>query len=153
RVNRAPAASAEEEHRYTFDQLGRDLALAVIPTSDRPSLPATELDVAGAITRRALRLRLEDYYGPARSICVYRGGRPVPRSAILVADLTRWHEPTPDGQVSIDPQLGRIAFPARYPPEEEISVTCARLGIGAIGGGSYQRPVPAATVPVYPVGP
>jgi hypothetical protein len=153
RVSRAPAASAGEENRYTFDQLGRDLPLAVIPVSDPPSVPSTELDVAMTITRRALELRLGDYYGPARSICMYRGGRPIPRSEILVADLSRWHERTPDGHVSIDPLLGRIAFPARHPPEEEISVTCARLGMGAIGGGSYQRPLPATTAPVYPVGP
>ena len=151
-VSRAPAASAGEENRYTFDQLGRDLPLAVIPVSD-PTPPATELDVAATITRRALELRLEDYYGPARSICVYRGGRPVPRSEILVADLSRWDEASPDGRVSIDPLNGRIAFPARHPPGDEISVTCAHLGIGAIGGGSYQRPLPSAKAPVYPVGP
>ena len=116
RVSRAPAAGAGEKNRYTFDQLGRDLALAVIPVSDRAAPPSTELDVAGPITRQALRLRLEDYYGPGRSVCVYRGGKPVPRSEILVADLGRWHEHTPDGRVSIDPQLGRIAFPARHPP-------------------------------------
>ncbi|MGO8882636.1 MAG: hypothetical protein ACLQI7_02830 [Streptosporangiaceae bacterium] len=152
-VSCAPAASAGDENRYTFDQLGRDLPLAVIPVSDPASPPATELDVATTITRRALELRLEDYYGPARSICVYRGGRPVPRSEILVADLSRWDERTPDGRVSIDPLKGRIAFPARHPPGDEISVTCAHLGIGAIGGGSYQRPLPAATAPVYLVGP
>jgi hypothetical protein len=153
RVNRAPAASAGEENRYSFDQLGRDLPLAVIPVSDPPSPPATELDVAMIIGRRALELRLEDYYGPGRAICVYRGRQPIPRSQILVSDLSRWHERTPAGRVSIDPLLGRIAFPARHPPEEQISVTCARLGIGAIGGGSYQRPLPAASAPVYPVGP
>jgi hypothetical protein len=153
KVSRAPAATAGEENRYTFDQLGRDLALVVIPASDSTAAPSTELDVAGPITRRALRLRLEDYYGPARSICVYRDGTPVPRSEILVADLSGWHERTPGSWVSIDPHLGRIAFPARHPPAEEISVTCAHLGIGAIGGGSYQRPLPAPTAPVYPVGP
>lgn len=153
RVTRAPAENAGEDYRYTFDQFGRDLPLAVIPAGDAASSPSTELDVAMTITRRALQLRPEDYYGPGRSICVYRGGQPVPRSEIVVADLSRWHERTPEGRVSIDPLLGRIAFPARYPPEEEISVTCARLGLGAIGGGSYQRPLPAATVPVYPVGP
>jgi len=153
-VSRAPAASAgAEENCYTFDQLGRDLALAVIPAGDRAASPPTELDVAGTISRRALRLRPEDYYGPARSICVYRDGRPVARSDILVADLSRWHERTPDGRVSIDPQLGRIAFPERHPPEEEISVTCAHLGIGVIGGGSYQRPLPPVTATVYSVGP
>jgi hypothetical protein len=152
-VSRAPAASAGEDNRYTFDQFGRDLPLAVIPAGDPASPPSTELDVAMTITRRALQLRLEDYYGPGRSICVYRGGEPISRSEILVADLSRWHERTPEGRVCIDPLLGRIAFPVRHPPEEEISVTCARLGIGTIGGGSYQRPFPAATAPVYPVGP
>ena len=152
-VSRAPAASAGEDNRYTFDQFGRDLPLAVIPAGDPAFPPSTELDVAMTITRRALQLRLEDYYGPGRSICLYRSGEPVSRSEILVADLSRWHERTPEGRVSIDPLLGRIAFPARHPPEEEISVTCARLGIGTIGGGSYQRPLPAATAPVYPVGP
>jgi hypothetical protein len=151
-VNRAPAESAGEDYRYTFDQLGRDLPLAVIPVGDPHSPPATELDVAMNITRRALELRLEDYYGRERSICVYRGGEPISRSEILVADLSRWHERTPDGHVSIDPLLGRIAFPARRPPEEEISVSCARLGMGAIGGGSYQRPLSTATAP-YSVGP
>ena len=63
RLSHAPAASAGEEHRYTFDQLGRDLPLAVVPVSDPLAPPATELDVAMTITRRALELRLEDYYG------------------------------------------------------------------------------------------
>ena len=157
-VSRAPAASArEEENRYRFDQLGRDLALAVIPAgggvAPPATGPATGLDVPGTITRRALRLRLEDYYGPARSICVYRDGEPVARSDILVADLSRWHERTPPGRVSIDPELGRIAFPERHPPEQQISVTCAHLGIGAIGGGSYQRPLAPVTAACYPVGP
>jgi hypothetical protein len=153
RIRHAPAASAGEENHYTFDQLGRDLPLAVIPASDHAGPPATDLEVAGLITRRALRLRLEDYYGLARSICVYRGGRPVPRAEILVADLDRWRERTPPGRVSIDPELGRIAFPARHPPDEAISVTYAHLGIGAIGGGSYQRSLPVPTAPVYHVGP
>jgi hypothetical protein len=153
RVTRAPAASAGAENLYTFDQLGRDLTLAVIPVSDHAAPLSTDLDAAEPITRQALRLRPEDYYGPERSVCVYRGGKPVPRSEILVADLSRWHERTPGGRVSIDPQLGRIAFPARHPPFEEISVTCAHLGIGAIGGGSYQRPLPSAAAPVYSVGP
>lgn len=150
-VSRAPAANAGEEHRYTFDQLGRDLPLAVIPVSDPLSPPATELDVATTITRRALALRLEDYYGLGRSICVYRGDEAIARSQILVADLSRWAAPTPDGHVSIDPVLGRIAFPSRHPPDEAITVTCAHLGIGAIGGGNYPRPLTPATP--YRVGP
>lgn len=151
-LSHAPAASAGEDYRYTFDQLGRDLPLAVVPVSDPLAPPATELDVAMTITRRALELRLEDYYGEERSICIYRGGEPISRSEIVVTDLSHWHERTPGGRVSIDPLLGRIAFPTRHPPEEEISVTCAHLGMGAIGGGSYQRPLPTPTAPVYSVG-
>lgn len=151
-VSHAPAASAGEDYRYTFDQLGRDLPLAVVPVSDPLAPPATELDVAMTITRRALELRLEDHYGEERSICVYRGGEPVSRSEILVTDLSRWHERTPEGRVGIDPLLGRIAFPTRHPPEEEISVTCAHLGMGAIGGGSYRRALAAPAAPVYSVG-
>ena len=81
---------------------------------------------------------------------MYRGGEPVSRSEILVTDLSRWHERTPEGRVSIDPLLGRIAFPTRHPPEEEISVTCAHLGMGAIGGGSYRarlQPRPRPSTP------
>ena len=152
-VRQAPAASAGEENRYTFDQFGRDLALAVVPVSAPAVPPSSALDVPMPISRPALRLRLEDYYGPGRSICVYRGGMPVPRSDILVADLSRWREPAERGRVSIDPVLGRIAFPARYPPAEQIRVTCAHLGAGAIGGGSYHRPLAVPSAPVYRVGP
>jgi hypothetical protein len=141
-VRRAPAASTDEAGRYAFDQLGRDMPLAVAPTPRRAgAAPAGDLDVPAAITRAALALRPEDYYGPGRSLCVYRGDEPIPRSEILVADLGgERHAPTPPGRVSIDPERGRIAFPARHPPEEPVMVTYAHLGIAAIGGGGYRRP-------------
>ncbi len=140
-VRRAPAASAGGESRYTFDQLGRALPLSVAPVPRAPaSTPAMDLDVPTPISRRALARRLEDYYGPGRSLCVYRGRRPVPRSEILVADLARWRHRTPAGHVSIDPELGRIAFPTRYPPEEAVWVAYSQLSVGAIGGGHYERP-------------
>jgi hypothetical protein len=153
RVTRAPAATVEEEGNYTFDQLGRKLALAVVPAPRAAAAPpASDLDVATEISRRALELRLEDYYGPARSICLYRGREPVPRAEVLVADLTHWGALTPVGYVSIDPLLGRIAFPARHAPEEEVSVSYARLGIGAIGGGHYQRRLEPSAGALYRVG-
>ena len=44
-----------EENRYTFDQLGRDLALAVIPVSDRAGSTGRPNSTSrGPITRRAL---------------------------------------------------------------------------------------------------
>jgi hypothetical protein len=154
-VRHAPATSVSDTGQYTFDQLGRDVSLAVCSAPRAPGTPvATSLDAATGISRRALQTRLEDYYGPGRSICVYRGSELVPRGEILVADLGDWRTRTPRGFVSIDPELGRIALPGRFDHEEGVWVTYARLGMGAIGGGQYERPVPpapAGTV-VYRVG-
>jgi hypothetical protein len=154
-VRRAPAADRGDDSRYAFDQLGRDVGLAVSPSARAAGRrPAMDLDVPTPITRAALELRLEDYYGPARSICVYCGADPVPRSQIVVADLGGWRHRTPPGRVSIDPERGRIAFPSRQPPEGGVSVTCSRLAVGAIGGGHYERlvPDPEADVVPYVVG-
>lgn len=138
-VRRAPAAPTDDDGRYTFDQLGRDLQLAVRPPRRTASAPSTVLDIAMPITRRALESALEDFYGPDRSICVYRSGKAVPRSEILVADLGHRHARTRTGHVSIDPELGRIAFPARDAPEDGVYVTYSRLSVGPIGGGDYER--------------
>jgi hypothetical protein len=152
RVDRAPARSVGEDGHYTFDSLGRELPLAVIPGADAPAPPLSELDVPMAITRNVLRDRLEDLYGPGRSLCVYRGRDAVPRSAIVVGDVHRHRRGLEPGEVCLDPVRGRIAFPERYPPEEDVLVSCARLGIGAIGGGSYARPLAPPAAPVYRVG-
>jgi hypothetical protein len=154
-VQQAPARVGAEGNRLSFDQLGRELALAVSPTPRQAgATPVLDLDVPVPITRVALRRRIEDYYGPGLSLCIYRGRAPVPRREIVVANLQGWrHSPEP-GRVALDPELGRIAFPARHAPEEAVSVTYSRLTVGAIGGGSYTRPL-AATPPgatVYTVG-
>ena len=143
RVDHAPAADAGDDGTYAFDQLGRDLRLAVRPTA-RTSVasPSSGLDVPTEITRLALERRLEDYYGAGRSICVYRAGKPVPRSEVLVADLAHWRAHTPPGHVSIDPELGRLAFPERHAPEDAVQVSYAHLGLAAIGGGAYERTTP-----------
>jgi hypothetical protein len=141
-VQRAPATPIGDDARYTFDQLGRDLCLVVQPPGPGPSTPATALDVPTPITRRALELRIEDYYGPAGSICVYRGREPVPRAEIMIDDLGGRHAATKPGHVTIDPERGRIAFPAGEAPEDDgVYVTYSRLAIGGIGGGSYERPL------------
>lgn len=152
RTARAPAAASEEDGRYHIDVLGRDLALAVAPAAGAPAPPATELDVPIPLTRRMLAERLEDHYGPGRSLCLYRGAKPIDRAHVLVADLSRWHAHPPHGCVVIDPELGRLAFSERDPSEETIRADSARLSVGAIGGGSYARPLAPPRAPVYRVG-
>ncbi|MGB0091287.1 MAG: hypothetical protein WBP81_01920, partial [Solirubrobacteraceae bacterium] len=140
-TDRQPAASSGESNHYTFDPLGRDTPLCIAPAARRAGMaPAGLLDVPTPITRGSLVRRLEDYYGPGRSIRVYRGSRLVPRSQILIGDLRAWHHSTPPYHVTVDPVRGRIAFPARHAPEDGVWVTYSRLTVGDIGGGHYERP-------------
>jgi Phage tail protein (Tail_P2_I) len=151
-VEHAPAANLQDSNHYTFDPLGRDTQLCIAPSPRTPgAAPASDLDVPAPISRIALERRLEDYYGPARSLCVYRDGRPVPRSAILVADLSGWRYRTPPDRVSVDPALGRIAFPERHAPEAGVWASASVLSVGAIGGGHYER-LPGDAAADYRVG-
>jgi hypothetical protein len=139
-VSRQPAASAGESNHYTFDPLGRDLQLCVAPTPRRAGTgPAGQLDVPAAVDRHSMAYRLEDYYGPGRSICVYRGSKLVPRSQVLIGDLGCWRHSTPAKHVTIDPVRGRLAFSARHAPEEGVWVSYAYEAVGGIGGGGYAR--------------
>ncbi|MDQ6947338.1 MAG: hypothetical protein M3256_13980, partial [Actinomycetota bacterium] len=147
-VDRAPAQCVNDDNHFTFDALGRNTQLCVRPTLRAPGRrPAADLDVPTAISRRALELRLEDYYGEARSLCVFRGHSVVDRAEIVVADLSRWRYRLAPRQVAVDPVLGRIAFPVRHVPEDGVSVSYRRLTVGSLGGGQYPRslrpPAPA----------
>jgi hypothetical protein len=147
-ADRAPAACVNDDNHFTFDALGRDTQLCVVPVPRIPGArPASDLDVPAPISRIALAHRLEDYYGEARSLCVYRGRSAVSRADVVVADLTHWRHRLAPPQVAIDPVLGRIAFPVRDVPEEGVLVSYRRLTVGGIGGGQYPRslapPAPA----------
>jgi hypothetical protein len=151
---RAAAAAMGAANHFAFDPLGRRIPLCIVPTPRvAGSAPAGELDLAAPIGRLALERRVEDYYGPGRSLCVYRGRHPIPREEILVADLAGWRHPPPPGRVSLDPLLGRIAFPVRHPPAEEVWVSCATLSMGSLGAGhrSWASDLPA-NGPVFRVG-
>jgi hypothetical protein len=135
-IHRAPASCVDDDNHYTFDALGYDRQLAVAPTPRRPGTPpAGDLDLPVPITRRQLRGNLADYYGTDRSLCVYRARSPIPREHIVVSDLSDWSNDPDYGQVAIDPQTGRIAFPAAEEPEEGIWVRYHSLDVGPIGAG------------------
>ncbi len=146
-AERAPAECLNDENHFTFDALGRDTQLCVDPVPRAAGQPpAGNLDVPAPITRLALERRLEDYYGEARSLCVYRGREAVDRADIVVTDLTHWRYDLDPRQVGVDPVLGRIAFPVRDVPEDGVHVSYRRLTVGGLGGGQYHRSLsPAAT--------
>ena len=114
--------------------------------------PATELDVPIPLTRRMLAERLEDHYGPGRSLCLYRGAKPIDRAECWSPTSVAGTHTRPTDASVIDPVLGRIAFSERDPSEEDDPRDCARLSVGAIGGGSYARPLAPPRAPVYRVG-
>jgi hypothetical protein len=143
-VHRAPAACVDDDDHYTFDPLGDDQQLAVAPTTRRPGAPpAGDLDLPVPISRRQLRHNLADYYGTDRSLCIYRGHTPVPPDEIVVTDLSGWAHDPDYGQVAVDPQTGRIAFPpADESDDAGIWVRYHHLAVGPLGAGTAESATP-----------
>ena len=164
-VTLAPAHTHDHHHRrYTFNVLGYDTPLFTRSVRG-PGTPAVAgpTDVPAPIRPRAFRERLADYYGPGKSLQIYRdvpdANHAVPLDEIMVADL----RDTPRGgwaceprgcRVAVDPLRGRIAFGSEHSPCEQVWVTY-HYGFGAeIGGGEYARPLrPPGTGRLYRVDP
>jgi hypothetical protein len=155
-VTESPAYCYEQEgpNCFLFSALGNDTCLFTAP----PSLaahPPGKLDLPVPISRRdfaALEMDEETgrsqsgvtkYYGEGKSFAIWTGSprQLVPTEQIVPADLTDWtYRPLP-GQVAVDPQLGRIAFPHTQARRQAVWVTY-RYGFSAdIGGGEYDRPL------------
>ena len=175
-VTRAPAHCIDRARNlFTFSVLGNDTPLVTRPLPEpSPSHIAAAEHVPAYITRRALADRLADFYGPGKSLTIWRrdggrdggreggqgggqdGGRlrPVPLAEIVVADLSDWTYRAREGQVVVDPELGRIAFGARSAPRHGLWVDYHYAFADDLGGGQYPREVttpPGAKV--YRVGP
>jgi hypothetical protein len=158
-VSRTAAYCKEKgNHHFTFSVLGNDAPLYVKPEPEtEPTHIAEELNLPLALGRRTFAEHKERYYGPGKSLQILRVALvkdkkhsetdpvpdPVPILAdeIVVADLSGWHYQPHKGQVAVDPELGRIAFPARQVPKNGIRVVY-HYGFSAdIGGGEYDRPL------------
>jgi hypothetical protein len=161
-VTRTPAYCYEESgpNSFLFNPLGIDTPLFTRP-QETTGVPGP-LNVPAPITRRAFEHHLEAYYGDGKSFHIWQGSQspgltkswePVPASQIVAADLTDWtYRPRP-GQVAVDPELGRIAFPPTMSRKQGVWVSY-HYGFSAdMGGGEYDRdlPQPAGTI-VYRVG-
>ena len=143
-------------HRYTFSVLGNDAPLMAGPLPE-PDVThvAQEPDLPVFITRRALHERAPELYGAGRSLRIWRDGRdhPVPVHDIVAADLSEWaYRPRPN-EVAVDPELGRISFSARNPPDAGVWVTFNEGFPDDLGGGEYPRQQsPPGTRAYYSVG-
>jgi hypothetical protein len=153
-VTMAPAVCEEEEspNCFVFSVLGNDTALYNRPRATSAHPPG-KLNLPTPITRRLLeRFELREpsgqvtsglpyYYGEGKSFAIYIGSARtlVDPKTIVVADLTDWtYRPLP-GQVAVDPQLGRIAFPPTQTRRQSVWVTYHYAFSADIGGGEYSR--------------
>ncbi|WP_243788582.1 hypothetical protein [Saccharopolyspora gloriosae] len=157
-VTGAPAYCIDRTRSlYTFSILGNNTPLVTKPVPEPSATHIATLDnVPAHIRRRQLADRLADYYGPGKSFVIRLDGedRPVPLSAISVADLSGWRYRPRYGQVAVDPVLGRIAFGSRSAPKQGVSVDYHHAFADDIGGGEYPRdPETSPAARIYRVGP
>ena len=155
-VTEAPAYCYEQEgpNCFLFSALGNDNQLFAAPRLPS-SHPPGKLDLPVPIARRDFEsIETEEstetseagvpsYYGEGKSFEIWTGSprQPIPLDQIVPADLSDWTYRTLPGQVAVDPQLGRIAFPPTQARRQPVWVTY-RYGFSAdIGGGEYDRPL------------
>ena len=148
-----------DDLRYTFSVLQNDVQLytRAVPEAE-PSDVAGELNVPAPIRRRAFEAHPGSYYGPGKSLQIWTGASPEPVSldTIVVSDLSDWERyRCGEGQVAVDPELGRILFHPKVLPADNVKVWVSyHYGFGAdMGGGEYERPLsPAVADKVVRVG-
>lgn len=156
----SPACCLEEigKNCYSFSILGNDTVLFNLPQLETDTnhiaeeinlpIPINRQDfeekiVRGGITQRQAS---SDFYGIGKSIAIWAPGwsgntanMPVPREAVIPTDLSNWGYRPPQGYVAVDPQLGRIVFPAKQPPPPGVKVTYHYGFSDCLGGGEYER--------------
>jgi hypothetical protein len=164
----ARAVSEPADGRYTFDPLGKDMALFNRPqTKEKGDLFTGEIHVPGKLRRGPLHDELEarrqalkegetpkaSYFGAQPVLEVYTDGEtdPLPAEAILICDLGDWDEEgwTPPAsvafasvfqtRVAVDPVLGRLAFLSGVHLPGQVEVSHAYGFSGDVGGGPYNR--------------
>jgi len=138
-VTNAPAVAAGGG-RYRFSPLRNDMPLFSRPRSRTAfSSLTTRADVPLPIARH----ELADFYGPDASILLITDGVPVGAGQVYGANLAdrpggSWCT-VADGQIAIDPELGRIQFAADVPLPQSLRVSYLYGFPAAIGGGPYDR--------------
>jgi hypothetical protein len=160
-VTSTPAYCVEERgpHCFSFSVLGNDMPLFQRPIEEtEPTRIANEDNLPLPLRRYRFAERgpQADYasvpaalYGEDRSVQIWapdwpaKGqGVPAPREALIPADLSGWHYQVPRGRVAIDPELGRLVFPANQRPKRGVWVSYQYGFAADLGGGEYARATP-----------
>lgn len=160
-VTTTPAYCVEERgpHCFSFSVLGNDTPLFQRPVAeDAPTHIAEEANLPVPLRRYRFAERgasarwdqvSDELYGEGRSVQIFapdwpaKGqGIPVPSEALIPADLSGWRYSIPRGRVAVDPERGRMMFPASSRPKRGVWVSY-RYGFAAdLGGGEYARVTP-----------
>ena len=140
-LRRSPAFRVDDE-RFLFSPLGNNFQLFTRPQSETDITHTAEpLNVPEPISRRVLDRYLDRYYGPQLSLFIEADNVTTTLGNVQVCNLSddgvTWAH-LPVSKVSIDPVLGRIAFPPGTPPVN-LRVTCQYGFSMPTGGGSYER--------------
>ncbi|SHF09978.1 hypothetical protein [Streptoalloteichus hindustanus] len=142
-LTRSPAYCIDRARNlFTFSILGNDVPLVTKPVPEPTASHIADVEnVPAFIRRRAMADRLADYYGPGKSVEIWRDGEhhPVPLRDVVVADLSGWRYRPRGNQVAVDPVLGRIAFSSRSAPKHGVWVTYHHAFSADMGGGEYAR--------------
>ncbi|TAM62890.1 MAG: hypothetical protein EPN49_03065 [Rhodanobacter sp.] len=160
-VTTTPAYCVEENgpHCFSFSILGNDTPLFQRPLQETtPTRIAQEINLPVPLRRYRFAVRgpQADYagvaaalYGAGNSVLIHapdwpsKGrGVPVPREALIPADLSGWRYQVPRGRVAVDPERGRLMFPANQRPKRGVWVSYQYGFAADLGGGEYGRVTP-----------
>lgn len=129
-----------DENRFTFDCIGRDAALYHFPDPEENNGQLAGADhVPMPISRMRMHKKPAQFYGPGgRKTWLYN----IPVSDIAICNLSDdssggWFH-TPATKITIDPELGRIAFPPGEAPEK-LFVNYYYGSFGKTGSGEFIR--------------
>ncbi len=148
-LTESPAFEVDKEGtlslRYLFSPLGNDTQLFNRAQSEEEITHiAEQINLPLPISRRMLDKYRKLYYGSDKSIVIWNGNTQIEAGKIVACDLSdtpdgQWAHEAPEGQVAIDPVLGRIAFSDSFAPVDNVRVTY-HYGFSAdMGGGSYEH--------------
>jgi hypothetical protein len=154
-------AVAVDARRYLFNPLGANTPLYTFPLREHDiTRLAGPANAPLPISRRALRARPADFYGPGRSFTIRVGNRAVDVDEIESCDLSDTDPSQPQtsawthmsqSRIAVDPVLGRIVFPADE--ARPVTVSYHYGGVADMGGGEYDRArtIDASLAPVVRV--